>query len=90
MLKLKQGLVLALVVMVMASAISVVYSKHKNRKLFVELSQINKNIDELNIEWGRLQLEEGAWSDHGRIEKIARTQLNMKLPGIDSVVYLKP
>jgi len=79
-----------LVVLVMMSAISVVYSQHSNRKLFVELQQVNKNIDNLNIEWGKLQLEEGAWSDHGRIEKVARTKLNMLLPGINSVVYLKP
>jgi len=79
-----------LVVLVMTSAISVVYSKHTNRKLFIELQQLNKNIDDLNIEWGKLQLEEGTWSDHGRIEKIARTKLNMLLPGINSVVYLKP
>ena len=79
-----------LVFLVMASAISVVYSKHLNRKVFVELQQLNKSIDELNVEWGRLQLEEGAWADHGRLEKIARTELNMLLPGIDSVVYLKP
>ncbi|MCK5334592.1 MAG: cell division protein FtsL [Gammaproteobacteria bacterium] len=79
-----------LVLLVMASAISVIYSKHLNRKVFVELQRINKNIDELNVEWGRLQLEEGAWADHGRLEKIARTKLNMLLPGIDSVVYLKP
>ncbi|MDH5423641.1 MAG: cell division protein FtsL [Gammaproteobacteria bacterium] len=79
-----------LVLLVMASAISVVYSKHLNRKMFVELQQINKSIDELNIEWGRLQLEEGAWSDHSRLEEVARTKLNMILPGINSVVYLKP
>jgi len=79
-----------LVFMVMASAISVVYSKHLNRKMFVELQQLNKSIDNLNIEWGRLQLEEGAWADHGRVEKIARKELNMILPGIESVVYLKP
>lgn len=87
---LKTSSIIVLVILVMSSAISVVYSKHLNRKLFVELQQINKNIDDLNIEWGRLQLEEGAWSDHGRIEKIARSKLNMMLPGIDSVVYLKP
>ena len=79
-----------LVLLVMTSAISVIYSKHLNRKVFVELQQINKSIDELNVEWGRLQLEEGTWADHGRLEKIARTKLNMLLPGIDSVVYLKP
>jgi len=78
-----------LVLLVMASAISVVYSKHLNRKVFVELQQVNKDIDELNVEWGRLQLEEGAWSDHGRLDKIARTELDMLLPGIESVVYLK-
>lgn len=76
--------------LVMASAISVVYSKHLNRKVFVELQQINKSIDELNVEWGQLQLEEGAWADHGRLEKIARKELKMLLPGINSVVYLKP
>lgn len=79
-----------LLFLVMASAVSVVYSKHLNRKIFVELQQINKSIDELNVEWGRLQLEEGAWADHGRLEKIARTELDMLLPGINSVVYLKP
>lgn len=79
-----------LVVLVMVSAVSVVYSKHTNRKLFIELQQLNKKIDDLNIEWGKLQLEEGTWSDHGRIEKIARTKLNMILPGTNSVVYLKP
>lgn len=78
-----------LVVMVLGSAIAVVYSKHTSRKLFVELQQLNKNIDELNVEWGRLQLEEGAWSDHGRVEKVARTKLNMSLPGVESVVFLK-
>lgn len=79
-----------LVILVMASAISVVYSKHLNRKLFVELQQLNKSIDRLNVEWGRLQLEEGAWADHGRLEKIARTELNMLMPDVNSVVYLKP
>lgn len=87
---LKISLISLLAVLVMGSAISVVYSKHSSRKLFVELQQINKNIDELNVEWGRLQLEEGAWSDHGRVEQTARKNLKMSLPGVESVVYLKP
>lgn len=79
-----------LFILVMASAVSVVYSKHLNRKVFIQLQQINKNIDALDVEWGRLQLEEGAWTDHGRLEEFARKKLNMLLPGINSVVYLKP
>ncbi len=87
---LKNTALVVLFFLVMASAISVVYSKHLNRKVFVELQQINKSIDELDVEWGRLQLEEGAWADHGRLEKVARKELKMLLPGINSVVYLKP
>ena len=78
-----------LLVLVMGSAFAVVYSKHQSRKLFVELQNVNKQIDELNIEWGRLQLEQSAWSAHGRIEKIARKRLGMKLPEANEVVYIK-
>ncbi len=78
-----------LTILVMGSAIGVIYSKHQSRKLFVELQQVHKHIDELNIEWGRLQLEQSAWSAHGRIEKIARKRLGMKLPSADEVVYIQ-
>ncbi|MCW8854473.1 MAG: cell division protein FtsL [Gammaproteobacteria bacterium] len=78
-----------LLLMVMGSAIGVVYTKHESRKLFVELQQLNREIDELNIDWGRLQLEQSAWSSHGRIEKMARKRLNMELPAADKVVYIK-
>lgn len=80
---------LVLLVMVITSALSVIYSRHESRKLFVELQQLNKQVDELNIEWGRLQLEQSAWSAHGRIERIAASKLNMKLPDANEVIYLK-
>ena len=73
----------------MGSAFGVIYSKHQSRKLFVEVQQLNKQIDELNVEWGRLQLEQSAWSAHGRIERIARKKLNMKLPMADEIVYIQ-
>lgn len=78
-----------LLMSVMASAFAVVVSKHQTRVLFVELQQVRKQIDELNIEWGRLQLEQSAWSAHGRIERIARKRLNMKLPAAQEVVYFQ-
>jgi cell division protein FtsL len=75
---------------VLVSAIGLVYSKHQNRKLFVELEQANARIVSLNNDWGRLQLEQSAWSDHGRIERIARTRLGMKIPDANEVVFIKP
>lgn len=78
-----------LLFLVMSSAISVIYTKHESRKLFVELQQVNREIDELDIDWGRLQLEQSAWSSHGRVEKIARKRLDMRLPAADEVIYIK-
>lgn len=78
-----------LVMVTMLSAISVVYSKHQTRKLFVNLEKLHKQNDELNIEWGRLQLEQSTWSSNGRIEKVARNKLHMKLPKANEIIYIK-
>ena len=78
-----------LILAIMSSAISVIYSKHQSRKLFVELQKLDKQIDELNIDWGRFQLEQSTWSSHGRVEKIARNKLHMTLPKANEILYIK-
>jgi cell division protein FtsL len=79
-----------LLVMVVSSAVAVVYARHESRKYFVVLQQLSRERDELDIEWGRLQLEQGAWSAHGRIERIAREKLNMRLPMASNTVIFAP
>jgi cell division protein FtsL len=79
-----------LLVMVVSSAVAVVYARHESRKQFVELQQLSRERDELDIEWGRLQLEQGAWAAHGRIERIAREKLNMRLPVASNTVIFAP
>jgi len=81
---------MVLVLAVMGSALGVVYSRHESRKLFVELRQLQAIRDDMNIEWGRLQLEEGTWSAHGRLEGIARARLEMRMPRPDDVVIIRP
>ncbi|VAW56754.1 hypothetical protein MNBD_GAMMA07-1839 [hydrothermal vent metagenome] len=87
----KMALISAFILLVasMGSAIGVVYSKHQTRKTFVKLQGLHKTIDELNIEWGKLQLEQSAWSAHGRIEKIARKKLKMTMPKANEILYIK-
>lgn len=85
--------VVSLIVMfalVIASAISVVYSKHLSRKYFVELQAEQSLRDDLNVEWGRLQLEEGTLTDHGRIDQLVRERLGMLLPNAQTTVIIKP
>lgn len=79
-----------LFVMVLSSAIVLVYSKHQSRKLFVELQELKSQVGELNTEWGQLQLEQSAWSGHGRIEQVARERLSMVMPKAEDVVFIKP
>jgi cell division protein FtsL len=75
--------------MVLGSAVMLIYSKHQSRKLFVELQQLKQEVDALNTEWSQLQLEQSAWSGHGRIEDIARNRLSMVVPEPDEVVFVK-
>ncbi|KPK56066.1 MAG: cell division protein FtsL [Thiotrichales bacterium SG8_50] len=73
----------------LCTALSVVYTKHASRKLFVELQELQQTRDELDIEWGQLQLEQSTWSTHSRIEQIAQRQLGMLAPEQRSVVIVK-
>lgn len=86
------GMTLVIVLLLVAnlfSALAVVRSRHGNRTEFVELQQLESRRDELEVEWGQLQLEQSAWATHGRIEQVARKELDMTIPRGEDVVVLK-
>lgn len=70
------------------SGVQVVFYQHKARRNFVEMQKLEKTRDELNEEWGRLQLEQSTWATADRIERLATTKLNMINPDINSIVLL--
>ena len=78
----RQSVLLTIVfaVVCVMSAMALIYTKHESRKLFVELEQLTTERDELNIEWGQLQIEQSTWATHGRIEKVATEQLSLVRP----------
>jgi cell division protein FtsL len=65
---------------VLLSAAAVIYAKHRARALFVELQAVDRERDDLETEWGQLQLEQSAWSTHGFVERVANTRLSMQIP----------
>ena len=83
-------LLIALVVLNVATAIGVVYARHRHRILFVELSKLQKVRDELNIGFGRLQLEQATVAEATRIDQIARVRLGMKSPEAGEIVVVRP
>lgn len=69
-----------LLLAVIASAIGVVYARQQSRLQFVELSRLGVERDDLNFEFGRLQLEQATWADNNRIDQVAREKLGMIAP----------
>jgi cell division protein FtsL len=84
-------LLLALLALgVLMSATAVVYAKYASRKHFVELQQLRAQRDAVDVEWGRLKLEQSTWAAHGRVERLARKKLDMHLPATSEVVVVRP
>lgn len=75
---------------VLGSAAGAVYSKHKARELFMELERLNAHRDNLEIEWGQLQLEQSAWSTHAFVERVADTKLHMAMPPPKQIQVVSP
>ena len=78
--KLLPVMVAVLWVIALGSAAGAVYSKHRARELFVQLERLNNQRDNLEVEWGQLQLEQSAWSTHAFVERVASTKLKMATP----------
>lgn len=74
------AIVVVLAVAVLASGLAAVYARHQSRKLFIELQALSAERDRLEMDWGRLQLEQSTQSSHARVEQLAREQLQMRPP----------
>jgi len=80
-------LISVLLIATRGSAIAVVYARQQHRQAYVELTRLENERDELNIEFSRLQLEQATWSETNRIEQVATERLGMKFQeGADMVV----
>jgi len=77
-----------LVAAVLASSIGCVFARHEARKLFTELQQLNAERDRLEVDWGRLQIEQSTWSTHARVEQLARGQMQMMPPDTADIRFV--
>jgi cell division protein FtsL len=71
---------LLLLAVLVACAIGLVTSQHRARKLFSDLEREQNRARELDIDYGRLQLEASTWGLHQRVENIATRTLGMRAP----------
>jgi len=77
-----------LLVVVVASAVAVVQTHHVRRSLIVELDEAEARRDRLQVEWGRLQIEQSTWAASDRIERIASQKLDLQLSRASATVLV--
>ena len=85
-----RGLLLTVLVLAnIATALLILRDRHEHRQAFVALTRLEKARDTLNIEFGRLQLEQATWAESNRVDQVARVQLNMVFPRTEDTVVLR-
>ena len=65
-------------------------AQHQARRLYSEYEREQARAQALEVEWGQLQLEQSTWATHGRVEKLAREKLGMRLPPAGQVLVVEP
>ena len=82
--------IIALLVMLMASALAVIYSKNYSRSIFIEIERHERALDQYEVEWGQMQLELSTLAEQNRVERIAKERLLLIMPPRESIIYIKP
>ena len=83
-------LMLVLGLAVLGTGITVVHARQQHRQAYVQLTRLQKQRDELNIEFSRLQLEQATWAETNRIEQVATERLGMVFPEAAELVVVRP
>lgn len=69
-------------------ALALVNAQYQSRRLFIELERAQAAARQLEVEWAQLQLDQSTLGKHGRIESLARRDLNMVSVTPDRTQYL--
>ena len=80
---------LLLLAVLVACALGLVTSQHRTRKLFSDLEREVNQARELDIDYGRLQLEASTWGLHQRVQKVATSNLGLRVPDPRRVQVLR-
>ena len=82
--------IMALVMLLLASALAVSWSVHRARQLTSEMQTLQRQQDAMQTEWGQLLLEQSTWGGYARVERLAREKLDMIMPDAGQTVMVGP
>jgi cell division protein FtsL len=88
--RLELAITTMLVLVLMASALAVIYNKNRARSIFIDIEQQQRLMDQYEVEWGQMQLELSTLAEQNRVEMLAKEKLKLVLPSSDKIIYIKP
>ena len=74
---------------VIASAVAIAYYSHICREQYAQLTALQREANELQVEYGRYLLEQSAWGSLQRVESMAINELGMHTPQVGEIVMVK-
>ena len=77
-----------LFILLCLSGLGEVYLEHQKRILFIEYQGLIKERDALKTEWKRIQIELSKLSSGLRLEDIARSKVNMRIPNPSTIIII--
>ncbi|HEY9032717.1 MAG TPA: cell division protein FtsL [Pseudomonadales bacterium] len=75
--------------LVVASALAVVYSHHGSRQRFIHWQQQLAEQREFEVALGQLLIEKSSLTAYSRLEHLAAKKLNMQIPAGEQVILVQ-
>lgn len=75
--------------LVLASALSVIYLRHIERDYFSQLQTVERQINRAKLEYGQLLLEQSMWTSPKRVEKLVKDKFEMHRATPAAVIIIK-
>ena len=77
-------------IVLLLTALAVIYSKYYSRLMFIEIQKQEKALDQYEIQWGQMQLELKMLAEQNRVELKAQEELKLMVPLREKIIYIKP
>ena len=78
-----------LLLLLVISAQFVIYSSFEARGHINHLHQLERERNDMQVEWGQLLLEQSAWASHSRVESMVTEQLDMGVPSAQEIILVR-
>lgn len=76
-------------VVVVVSALAVAFVSHLCREKYAQLTAMEREANQLQVDYGKYLLEQSAWGSLQRIENMAANTLQMRSPQPEEILMIK-